>query len=474
MNEADVIFEPQRSLAHLFSLPLDIPDYQRTYSWKSSHVQDLLQDIFERENPYLMGTVILHDESSENCKTLSIVDGQQRLVTLTILLNVISGDLEGADKVTLPLLKGEFSSGAIEVILNTRKVIREFLGGKLPEQKWAFRNFLLSESGLLFSVLTLSGSNALDRAYTFFDSVNSKGKALTDFDLLKAHHLMFIPPKQEGLATRHNDEWQNHDASHPDVFSITLRRLRMWGRGQTRDSKQERPDFNEFCSLVEPDHEQGEEHRFNRYMQPSAFRSWRRDGDRIVLSMDFPLLETESLIPAEVTQSIEGGDAFFLYAKRYHGLYSMMFSDDKESISTSITFIRKLVKHIDNGHLQHAFRSVMLLYVDKFGEDRLIEVGVCAERIISAWRWAAKSLRLEGTLSHICENRIISILLESVSARHSFEQLYLIAQKCTLPEYITSGVRRQYLDRLKEFYIHENPKISDNRVKSLTQDYINK
>src|SRR5208282_3590545 len=125
----------------------------------------------------------------------------------------------------LPLLNGEFNADSARVIRNARKTIREFLAGKDDEKKAAFRERLLAQDQacLRFTVLILSGANALDRAYTFFDSVNSKGKALSDFDLLKANHLMFIPPEQEALASKHNDEWLRRDEAHAHLFSTILR-----------------------------------------------------------------------------------------------------------------------------------------------------------------------------------------------------------------------------------------------------------
>src|SRR5208282_872552 len=93
------------SLHDLFnqSKQLSIPDYQRSYSWKSSHVLDLLKDTFERTTPYLIGTLILHDTLHGSQKTLDIVDGQQRLVTLTVLLHEFGAP-------PLPLLNGEFNA----------------------------------------------------------------------------------------------------------------------------------------------------------------------------------------------------------------------------------------------------------------------------------------------------------------------------------------------------------------------------
>ena len=462
----------QWTLHDLFTHQLRIPDYQRSYSWRSSHVIDLLKDTFGRTSPYLMGTVILHEKDG-NC-TLDIVDGQQRLVTLTVLLHELKNGQN-----SLPLLDVKFTEGAAMVIRNTRKVIRDFLSVKKDAEKKHYSDFLFSNSSntngcLQFAVLILNGANALDRAYIFFDSVNSKGKSLTDFDLLKAHHLMFIPPKLESLATSHNDEWQHRDEKHFDIFSTTLRRLRMWARGQERDNKQEWADYNEFCSVVEPEHEADSEHKFNRYMQPVAFRSWRRMADKIVLSMDYPVLDSEALMPTTVTQTIEGGDAFFLYAKHYHELYETLFTPDTRMLSTAVAFIRGLENHMDNLYLRNAFRAITLLYVDKFGEDRLIEIGVCCERIISALRWNTNSLRIEGTLTHVKNNRLVQIMLDSVYSLHAYTQLFAVAQ--TQPYYSAlpaSNVKNRYFNSMKQFYKQEQSKICDDRTRSIISFYFN-
>ena len=287
----------QSSLTDLFKMNLKIPDYQRNYSWESSHVTALLSDTFGRSTEYLMGTVILHQKPCENdngntekIDIFDIVDGQQRLITLTILLKELS-----CKDVNSPLLENSvFPKSAWWNIKETQKVINNFLKNN-PNEK---ENYLeIIKEKLKFSVLTLTGPNALDLAYTFFDSVNSKGKPLSDFDLLKAHHLMFIPAREESLAEDHNNEWQVRDDRHHHVFTNTLRRLRMWARREDRDSREERADYNEFCDKVEPDKTSNHEYLLNRYMQPAAFRSWRREGGRVVLSMDYPMLDAEELIP---------------------------------------------------------------------------------------------------------------------------------------------------------------------------------
>lgn len=65
------------------SFSLNIPDYQRPYTWEEKHVKTLLKDVSEQANKnnqkYLLGSLILH-KNNEN--KFNIVDGQQRLTHL--------------------------------------------------------------------------------------------------------------------------------------------------------------------------------------------------------------------------------------------------------------------------------------------------------------------------------------------------------------------------------------------------------
>jgi hypothetical protein len=70
----------------------EVPRFQRPYSWTLIEVGQLWADMFaERQREYFIGAFILYDKSPEGTatKTYAIVDGQQRLTTLTILLAAI-------------------------------------------------------------------------------------------------------------------------------------------------------------------------------------------------------------------------------------------------------------------------------------------------------------------------------------------------------------------------------------------------
>ena len=86
----------ESSLKSIFapSEQLCMPPYQRSYSWGDREAGELLTDLLdaaETETPHFIGAIVLNKGSEEGL--LEIVDGQQRLTTLTILLAVLR-DLE--------------------------------------------------------------------------------------------------------------------------------------------------------------------------------------------------------------------------------------------------------------------------------------------------------------------------------------------------------------------------------------------
>ncbi|MFC3885568.1 DUF262 domain-containing protein [Bacillus songklensis] len=72
-----------------------IPGYQRQYSWEKDQQEQLFDDIKEalefEEESYFLGSVILQviSQKSDDSGVYDVVDGQQRLTTLTILLAVM-------------------------------------------------------------------------------------------------------------------------------------------------------------------------------------------------------------------------------------------------------------------------------------------------------------------------------------------------------------------------------------------------
>src|SRR5437899_3306528 len=83
-----------------------VPLFQRSYSWKPRHWQMFWADILrlhdEEEQTHFLGAIVtapmdaLPDEATKHL----LIDGQQRLTTITVVLSVIR-DLSAADDVQL-------------------------------------------------------------------------------------------------------------------------------------------------------------------------------------------------------------------------------------------------------------------------------------------------------------------------------------------------------------------------------------
>jgi uncharacterized protein with ParB-like and HNH nuclease domain len=86
----EAVFKPEaKSVRSIFdgSNYYQVPDYQRPYSWGDDQVEQLWDDLysaFEENQPnYFLGPVILAPTRGGYSE---IIDGQQRLTTLTVLL----------------------------------------------------------------------------------------------------------------------------------------------------------------------------------------------------------------------------------------------------------------------------------------------------------------------------------------------------------------------------------------------------
>lgn len=87
-------------LSKIFSSEFDyvIPSYQRPYAWTIDQAGELIEDLLdfykeEKEDTYFLGSIVLIKEDGKPHS--EVIDGQQRLTSLTILLASITTELKG-------------------------------------------------------------------------------------------------------------------------------------------------------------------------------------------------------------------------------------------------------------------------------------------------------------------------------------------------------------------------------------------
>ena len=129
---------------------LNIPDYQRPYKWTRKNVADLLNDIGtaieDNRRPgyenfkYRVGTVIIHKNKGKEGVTHDIVDGQQRLITLSLIKRALYPAF------TNSLLEHKYcDKDSVGNISDNYRFMLEWKSvnsGKLEDYRCAFENIL--------------------------------------------------------------------------------------------------------------------------------------------------------------------------------------------------------------------------------------------------------------------------------------------------------------------------------------------
>lgn len=225
VNLTDFLIQPKTQFI--------IPVYQRNYDWNIVQCKQLLKDIYEvSQNPNLkshfIGSIVFTHEgaysSSQNkIKQLIIIDGQQRLTTITLLILALSQKAEQSQKEELanelledyiinkrfeeekiklrPVKKDDY---ALKSIINNEDLKDDFLYSKITENFNYFKSeipesdiecLLNGLSKLVFVEISLERGK--DDPQRIFESLNSTGLDLSEADLIRNYILMDITPEQQ-------------------------------------------------------------------------------------------------------------------------------------------------------------------------------------------------------------------------------------------------------------------------------------
>jgi uncharacterized protein with ParB-like and HNH nuclease domain len=206
--------------------------YQREYKWEPKQVQELLDDLsnkfFENYEPgherlevekyghYFLGSIII---SARNGKKF-LIDGQQRLTTLTLLLTFVNNlqrDRRDVVKVDELIYSERYAKKSFNLDIDERALCMESLfNGQIPDNAMAsesvqniiarymdiaeyLREDLKGEALPYFIDWLLENVHLVeitaysdDDAYTIFETMNDRGLSLTPPDMLKGFLLANI------------------------------------------------------------------------------------------------------------------------------------------------------------------------------------------------------------------------------------------------------------------------------------------
>ncbi|GAA8521358.1 DUF262 and DUF1524 domain-containing protein [Helicobacter pylori] len=198
-----------------------IPIYQRVYSWEKEQCKQLWDDIIkiggnDKMNGHFIGSILYVLDGNTPSSPLLIIDGQQRLTTITLLfialrnhlsdevkreeienLYLINGDKNGDKKFRLILSESDKDTLLSLIDKNKRKpsepsvkIVENF---KLFE-KWISENTNKLETifkGLeKLMIVWIALEKGKDDPQLIFESMNSKGIELTQTDLIRNYIIM--------------------------------------------------------------------------------------------------------------------------------------------------------------------------------------------------------------------------------------------------------------------------------------------
>ncbi|RKV43319.1 hypothetical protein DD764_02570 [Helicobacter pylori] len=204
-----------------------IPIYQRLYSWKKEQCEQLWDDIIkiggnDKMNGHFIGSILYARVDDTHSSPLLIIDGQQRLTTITLLFialrdrssdeakrkkmesYLINSDKDGDKKFRLILSESDRDTLLSLIDKNKRKPSEPSL--KIVEnfklfEKWIRKNTDKLETifkGLKkLMIVWIALKKEKDDPQLIFESMNSKGIELTQADLIRNYIVMETEVKKQ-------------------------------------------------------------------------------------------------------------------------------------------------------------------------------------------------------------------------------------------------------------------------------------
>ena len=409
---------------------LSIPDYQRPYKWSQENLNALLVDlrVYRGKNAYRLGTVVFHQHSDNGNEQLDIVDGQQRTLTLLLLVKALIKErlpslkredlkvqLRELDTAITPFLARQHFSSDISHNNLHHNFMAALRAMSRPDFTEEDIDFLLNKCELVTFVLT-----DVSEAFQFFDSQNARGRDLEPHDLLKAFHLREFSEAESHLKAKTVSHWEDLNIKAlSDLFSDYLYRIRQWTRGNSARyfGKDDVPLFKG-VSLEKVDN----------FPYVNALRIAHHFVDDYNQQYQRKLDGQAMTFPFHLDQMLINGRRFFEMARHYEVQIKQVVTAEHSDISTfgneklspqAIEILKTLndypnKKRTGDQYVRSLFDCLLVYYIDKFG---FVDISRAIEKIfIWAYRLRIRQevVQLASMDNYVLENNWFIKLKESI------------------------------------------------------------
>ncbi len=373
--------------------------YQREYKWGTKHIQDLIQDLSEKfldsyedgddrsaiqgYNNYFIGSIIICYKDNETY----IIDGQQRLTTLTLLLIYLKNRLQDdkqKSKLTNLIYSDVYGKEAFNIDVEDRNdCMNALFEGKVPDEtdtnesvqniikryneiEYLFPNefddtkLLFFSDWLIQNVYFVEITAYTDEdAYTIFETMNDRGLSLNQLDMLKGYLLACI-----------TDQDKRNKAV--DIWRVWSERLRDLGKDEDTEA-------------------------YKTWLRSQYARDTRK-RQRGATPLDFDKIGTEFHRWVKDNSSLMGlerSDDYFNFINHDMQFYLRTFIKAKISASTLTPGLEPIYYNAKlNFTLQYALLLAPLLTQDANDviDKKMLIVGTYIDSLINRRIWNFKSI----------------------------------------------------------------------------------
>ena len=176
---AETIKASEQNLKNIYSdqYLFEIPLYQRPYAWTKQEAEELLDDLLDAmkrdpDSPYFLGSIVLIKNEEDSQST--VVDGQQRLTTLTMLFCVLRDLAEGTLRTEL--------DGFIKELGNSLRGTRDRYRLTLRERDRVFFHDNVQKQGAIAVFLQQDPANLSDSQQRMFENVQQLNNQIAEID----------------------------------------------------------------------------------------------------------------------------------------------------------------------------------------------------------------------------------------------------------------------------------------------------
>lgn len=248
-----------------------IPVYQRNYDWGEEQCKQLLRDIIEigtdkKLISHFIGSIVyIHDDiyTTSSTRDLTIIDGQQRITTITLIWSILqklaeaNNDKKLSNEICQKYLVNQFiGDGKLKLVLtsNNSKILNDIINNDeylnydgfsqlIENYKYFldninYDNFELIKEGISkLTFVEISLERGKDDPQKIFQSLNSTGLDLTQGDLIRNYILMGLKPERqqniydnywmhiEKYTTEKNNNKRNLSEFIRDYLTIKTRKI---------------------------------------------------------------------------------------------------------------------------------------------------------------------------------------------------------------------------------------------------------